>query len=653
MFDWDVDGIGDFDDLEDLSNLFSGWYNLDVIDGNGCTVSDSIFLTAPVTLNVSTFVTTNYNGEDVSCQGSSDGGIGAIVQGGTGGYTYEWVDMSGNIISTNQSVSGLEAGYYYVAVMDQNSCTIYDSIEVEDAPELLVTISIATNYNGQDISCFGMSDGGIDFNVSGGTPGYVYEWRDQFLNILGTSEDLNGIPAGTYTIYVVDLNGCTIDTSITVTEPPALSVTALITTDYNGEDISCFGFSDGGLDANAVGGTPQLTYQWIDSLGNLIGTNSILNGVSEGMYTVLVTDTNGCQSSKEIYVSQPIELGLDLDILTDYYGAAVSCESQEDGAIQAFGCCGTPSYQYSWNTNPVQNTSLISGLGEGTYTVTLTDANGCELESSVTLSANPIPQLNPDPPVEACQGEAVTFNSNADANESCEWLFSNNMVIDNCGPNTIYIDEAGCYDAQLIITNEFGCSNSISLTDYICIFPNPTADFFFTPETLSSLEADVDFYNESIGAVDYLWDFGDGTTATTFDAYHQYEPGQSITYEVILYVNNEFGCVDSISKEIKIKDELLVYVPNTFTPDGGQYNNVFKPVLGSNLSVENYEFSVFNRWGEQIFISNDPNEFWDGTYRGKQCQEGTYVWKLVLIASEEVIESGQRSEYIGHVNLLR
>ena len=187
----------------------------------------------------------------------------------------------------------------------------------------------------------------------------------------------------------------------------------------------------------------------------------------------------------------------------------------------------------------------------------------------------------------------------------------------------------------------------------ICIFPNPTADFFFTPETLSSLEADVDFYNESIGAVDYLWDFGDGTTATTFDAYHQYEPGQSITYEVILYVNNEFGCVDSISKEIKIKDELLVYVPNTFTPDGDQYNNVFKPVLGSNLSVENYEFSVFNRWGEQIFISNDPNEFWDGTYRGKQCQEGTYVWKLVLIASEEVIESGQRSEYIGHVNILR
>ena len=118
-------------------------------------------------------------------------------------------------------------------------------------------------------------------------------------------------------------------------------------------------------------------------------------------------------------------------------------------------------------------------------------------------------------------------------------------------------------------------------------------------------------------------------------------------------MNNEFGCVDSISKEIKIKDELLVYVPNTFTPDGGQYNNVFKPVLGSNLSVENYEFSVFNRWGEQIFISNDQNEFWDGTYRGKQCQEGTYVWKLVLIASEEVIESGQRSEYIGHVNVLR
>jgi len=111
--------------------------------------------------------------------------------------------------------------------------------------------------------------------------------------------------------------------------------------------------------------------------------------------------------------------------------------------------------------------------------------------------------------------------------------------------------------------------------------------------------------------------------------------------------------VDSTSNGIIIKDVLLIYVPNTFTPDGNLYNNNFKPVIGSGVSSENYEFIIFNRWGELIFSTNNPNEAWDGSYNGKECQDGTYVWMLVITASADVIESGERYQYTGHVNILR
>ena len=653
IFDWDNDGVGDFDDLEDINSLFPGWYQIVIFDNNNCVISDSIFMTAPAVLNVSTTVTTNYNGEDVSCQGASDGGVNVVALDGTPGYTYQWEDSLGNILSTNPNVNGLSAGWYFVTVTDQNSCTSFDSIQVVDAPQLISTIAVSSNYNGQDISCFGSSDGSIDFNVIGGIPGYVYEWSDSLGNIIGNTEDLTGLTAGAYDIHLLDLNGCIVDTSITLTNPPELTSLTAVISDYNGEDISCFQLSDGIIEVIANGGTPGLSYEWVDSFGNVISNNSLVNGVPEGTYTATVTDVNGCAVINAIYVSQPPALTLSIDILTNYFGLPISCEFQQDGEIGTTVSGGTPGYTYLWDTNPTQTTPIITDLGEGTYTVVVIDINGCTLTDSVILDANPIPILNPDASVEACQGEAVTFNANSGPNESCEWVFSNGIVLNDCGPNTLFVSGVGCYDALLIITNQFGCQDSASMADYICIRPNPIASFTANPTIISVLDTDVDFTNESTGATDYIWSFGDGGSATSTDAYHQYPFDQTGYYDAVLIAINEYGCTDTASVLLHVKDALLFYVPNTFTPDGDQYNNSFKPVIGSGVSPENYEFAIFNRWGELIFITNDLNESWDGTYKGNRCQDGTYAWKLLMTASKNVIESGQRSEYVGHVNIIR
>jgi gliding motility-associated-like protein len=652
-YDWDIDGTGDFDDSEDLSNLLPGWYNIQVVDANGCLINDSIFLAAPPALTSTTSVTTDYNGQDVSCQGASDGGVDVTALNGTPGYTFEWTDAQGNVISTNSFVNGVPAGWYYVLATDQNFCTAFDSIEVIDAPPLTSNIIVSSNYNGQDISCFGASDGSIDFTVNGGTPTYAFQWTDDQGNIVGTNEDLSGIPAGTYNVVMNDLNGCLIDTNITLTEPPLLTSVTSITSDYNGQDISCFGMSDGSVDVVANGGTPALSYEWTDALGNIVGGNSDLIGVPEGTYAVTVTDVNGCQVVEDIYVSQPPALNLTIDVLTDYFGMAVSCTSAQDGEIEAVVVGGTPGYSYIWDTNPVQSTAQITNLGIGTYSVTITDSNGCQVSQSVILDANPLPILSPDFAMEVCQGETVTFSSNSLPTESCVWELSNGMVLNDCGPNILLIEEIGCYDAQLTVTNEFGCVDSTFLANYICIRPNPVAAFYASDEIVSVLETDIEFINESTGATDYLWDLGDDSTATTVDAYHQYSLDQPNEYDVTLYAYNEYGCEDTAMLQIQVRDVLLFYVPNTFTPDGDEFNNVFVPVIGSGVSTENYHFIIFNRWGEIVFESYDPAFGWDGTYNGRLAQDGTYIWKLALTASQNVIEAGERREHVGHVNLIR
>lgn len=652
-FDWDNDGTGDFNDLEDLANLFPGWYVVDIIDLNGCAISDSIELTAPSALTTLTSVTTDYNGEDVSCQGASDGGVDVIALDGTPTYLYEWTDVSGNVLSTTSFINDIPAGYYYVLITDQNNCTAYDSIELVDAPPLNSTIVVSSNYNGQDISCFGLSDGSIDFNVIGGTPSYSYEWLDQAGNAVGVTEDLSGLPAGTYFVSLSDLNGCRIDTSIVLTEPPLLEATTDVISDYNGQDISCFNNSDGSVEVIATGGTPGLTYEWTNASSTVISMNPTVSGIPEGLYNVLVTDVNGCQVIEDIYVSEPPELTANIDVLTDYFGVAVSCEYKTDGEIEAIPAGGTPGYTYSWDTNPVQTTALITDLGEGTYTVIITDTNGCTATDNVTLSANPIPIINPDGAMEVCQGETVTFSSNSSATESCQWLFSNNMELNDCGPNTVFINDVGCYDANLIVTNEFGCVDSVYLTDYICIRPNPIAAFSASNSVVSVLEPQISFYNESSGAIQYEWNFGDGSSTNSVDAFHQFAFDQPAEYDVVLYAYNEYGCVDTASMPFEVRDVLLYYVPNTFTPDGDQYNNVFQPVIGAGISPTNYEFLIFNRWGELIFRSKDPSEGWDGTFKGNECQDGTYTWKLVFTANQNVMEYGERAEHVGHVNLIR
>ncbi|WP_026932609.1 T9SS type A sorting domain-containing protein [Christiangramia echinicola] len=297
---------------------------------------------------------------DVSCFGFEDGAISITASGGTGAYTYDWADIEGD--DNVEDRTGLAAGTYSVTVTDENGCTaILNDIQVDEPDELMAQVDDVT-----DATCFGFEDGSIDISVSGGTPPYSYDWDD--LAEADEPEDRSGLAAGTYSVTITDENGCTVSLEdITVDEPDELlaQVDDVI-------DATCSGSEDGEIYITASGGTPPYTYNWSDLEGDDNPEDRI--GVAAGFYSVVITDANGCTTELEnIEVEDPSDLEAQVDSVED-----VSCFGFSDGAINISVSGGTLPYTYDWDDlegddNPEDRT----GIAAGSYSVTITDANGC------------------------------------------------------------------------------------------------------------------------------------------------------------------------------------------------------------------------------------------------------------------------------------
>ena len=358
-----------------VSGLAAGTYNLTVTDRYGCDSTFSFIVTEPPLLTVSASVTSDYNGQNISCNGASDGSAAALATGGTAPYAYTW--SSG---PAQASATGLSAGTYTVQVTDANGCTATTTVTLTEPPLLTISASVTSNYNGQDVSCNGASDGSAGSLASGGTAPYAYTWSSGSAQASAT-----GLSAGTYTVQVTDANGCTASTTVTLTEPPLLTISASVTSNYNGQDVSCNGASDGSAGSLVTGGTAPYAYAWSSGSAQASAT-----GLSAGTYTVQVTDANGCTASATVTLTEPPQLAVSAFVTSDYNGQDVSCNGSSDGSAAAIATGGTAPYAYAWSSGTTQ--ALATGLSAGTYTVQVTDANGCTVSTSVTLT-EPTPLL--------------------------------------------------------------------------------------------------------------------------------------------------------------------------------------------------------------------------------------------------------------------
>jgi len=350
-----------------------GTYTLTVTNNdNGCTATSNVSVslnTTPPDANAGVDKALNCNTFAVNLDGSS----------ATTGATFSWTGP--NAFSSNlQNPSVSDIGTYTLTVTDPNNgCTAMDATEVTQTPPPTASISNQTN-----VDCNGASSGSATAAGSSGTPPYTFAWSSG-----GTMATENNLPAGDFTVTVTDADGCTATAMLTLTEPPVLIANA---TSTNASDM---GLMDGSATANPTGGTPVYSYNWSNG-----GTTQTITGLGAGMFTVTVTDANGCTAVETVSVSD-VNCSL---VSVNFSSTDVSCNGDNDGTATVTVNNGTEPITYLWSTGGMEATE--TGLPAGTVSVTITDANNCSVAGNVTISEPPVLNLN------------VTAQTNVDCNGS-------------------------------------------------------------------------------------------------------------------------------------------------------------------------------------------------------------------------------------------
>jgi gliding motility-associated-like protein len=307
---------------------------------------------------------------------------------------------------------------------------------------------------------------------------------------------------------------------------------------------------------------------------------------------------------------------------------------------------------YSWDNNVTDGISFIP-TQTNTYTVTGTITYECENSSQVTITVESLPEVSfQADSLTGCMPFTTTFtNTSTPSNATARWDFGDGAIGNSNTTITHTFDDPDCYTVNLEVETTNGCLSDLTIADYICVSGFPNASFGYTPTKPTTSESFVSFQNTSDNAITYEWDFGNGVTSVVPNPALDFG-NEPESYIIELVAENKAGCTDTVYDVIEIKEEIIYYVPNTFTPDGNEFNDTFKPVFTIGFDFKNYHLSIFNRWGELIFESHNSEIGWDGSYgngRKEIVPEGTYVWKIKY--KETGVDKHQ--EIVGHVNVLR
>jgi len=400
------------------TGLIAGNYTVTVTDALGCSSVTSITLIDPPLLTLTTSVT------GASC-GLSDGTATANGGGGTGSYTYAW---STSPVQTTQTATGLAPGSYSVIITDANGCTQTATANITTTTGPTITASALTN-----VLCNGGNTGFASSTPTGGTAPLTFQWSPTNQ----TTQIASGLTAGTYTVIVTDVNGCSATATVTITEPPA------ILSAVSSGTIACNGGTTNAT-VTASGGTGTLTYSWSTSP---VQTTTTATGLTQGNYTVTITDANGCSSTQSVTISQPSAMSVSAT------SSGSNCGSASVGVASANAGGGTAPYTYAWSTSPVQTTTTISNLAAGTYSVVVTDANGCSSASSTTItnSVQPIADFSKDSTI-SCDGIAYMFTDLSLLGTSSTWNFGDGTS--STSPDPIHVfPYSGTYVVTLIVSN--------------------------------------------------------------------------------------------------------------------------------------------------------------------------------------------------------
>jgi gliding motility-associated-like protein len=476
----------------------------------------------------------------------------------------------------NHTVSPTTTTTYTVTGTTGSGCTATADITITVNPNPVITATANPT-----LICAGSNSIVSATSSVGGTS---YSWN-QGLGT-GQSHTVSPTTTTTYTVTGTSAAGCTGTSTVTVSVQPNLTPTITA----NPSQI-CAGDSS----VLTVANIPATSsFAW--STGDI--TNPItVSPANTTTYQVTATDGSGCTGTADIQV-----------IVNPSPQISVTNDTVCDGDYGSLLASGGDSYL--WNNGSTQNPLSDNPTQTTTYIVTGTDINGCSNTAQGEILVVPKPQLQMlavDAHCDQNDGSVEVVASGGTGLYTYEWNTippATTAVVDNLYPGTytVTVSDNGCEStASVVVGNLAGPMAAYSVS------PNP-----------AEINEDVQFTDASIGAISWDWDFGDGSFGSGLDPTHAYM--NSGTYETWLYIEDDFGCRDSTSVRIVINQLFTFFIPNSFSPDGDNINDIFIP-KGTNVDEDRYMMRIYDRWGKLVFENTDINEGWDGSINGLSMHE--------------------------------
>lgn len=593
--------------LQNRINIPAGIYMVTITDAKGCNTFDTAVITQP---NAAlTFTDSIVN---ATCFGLANGAVYLTVSGGTPPYSYSW-----GIGIASQNATNILAGNYYPSVTDNLGCLITNVATVTSPSAIVFADSVVT-----DVTCFGKSDGTATVNAYGGVGGYTYTWN----GVSGPDPD-NSLAAGTYNVIVTDTNNCTASQTVVVAQPTMLTIT------ITGQNALCYEGADGQAVDFAAGGTPPYTYLWSDNQ-----TSKTATLIPAGLYESTVTDDMGCTTSGNVVIGQPAQIMYSVD------STPVKCVGAQNGTITVnVTSGGVPPYNYAATKDlsdyNYTTDSVVQGLDTGYYTVLISDNNGCTLLDTVY-----VPNAVPDSFMIATDSTSCFGPQYTDGAIHVKGLVGQNSPFQYKTDNSplqfsgdFYNLAAGNHSIQIVNYN--GCVTDTSATigqpvqGITEVLPHDTT--MQLGETIQLFSSFSNYPASSI--VSYNWVPSVGLSCV--DCPDPVVNSYSHINNYWLTVTYNKGCLSTDSATVIVIGTPQVFIPNSFTPNGDG-NNDFFMIYGENIKTVGLK--IFDRWGEEVFDSENQFLGWDGTYKGKAQPMGVYVYEaqITFLDNTQTLRTG-------------
>jgi len=568
-----------------------------------------------------------------------NGGLWQTASGGGGGGGYYGGGGGGNDGCCTGANGGGGGGGGSSLVPPTGDCT--GGSNAGDGVVSITYVEGSFDIDVTNTTCLGANNGIIE--VSTDSPGSEFSF-DGGQTWSFTDSVFTGV-SGLYDVCVNLVGGSCANAcqEVEILDGPPIDVNTF------GDTLICEN-GTAEISAQGVQGT-TFTYSW----GHTNETTATVNAnpTEPGDIWVVATNELGCRSDTA-YVNINLYPPIGGIVSPDDY----VCPGFE-GSLTATGNGGNGGpYNYVWSGPGgavISNDDVMTDnpFNTTTYTVTITD--GCESSPflvSGIIEVAPLPDIEFSvDEIEKCEPAIFTLFQESDMTSitNYTWFLSTGDTITNIPQFDIAIPDVGAYHVTMAIQTVDGCIDTLTIQNFMFVRPQPTADFEYAPEPMGYLNPTAEFLNASQNADWYEWYFEQGSPSYSNEEspFVDFPIGEIGLYEATLIAHSDLGCSDSITKLVEVGPEVVLYVPNTFTPDGDGFNEKWRPYI-DGINVQQFHLMVFNRWGEVMWESFNPEASWDGTYGGKVVKTGTYVWRIT--AGDP--NSDEKFEWQGHVNIL-